>query len=90
MGGADMKRETFAKLIDELDAVEGVIFHLQQGRETEGTKTVHLVEHDAPNVQLLRATVTMPGDAWQALEAMKGLAWVLRHLCREVMGARND
>lgn len=80
-----MTPETFTALTDELDAIEGVIFHLQQDRATNGAKSVRLT-HDAPNVHHLHPEVTLPGAQWQALEAMKGLAWVLRTLCEEMRG----
>ena len=79
-----MTPETFTKLAEELDVVEGVIFHLQQACEAEGATPLTIAPHDAPNVQHLRPAVMMPGHEWQALEAMKGLAWVLRHLCEEL------
>jgi hypothetical protein len=82
-----MTPETHSKLADELDAVEGVIFHLQQRCETEGARQVKLAPHDNPNVKHIREAVTIPGDEWQTLEALKGLTWVLRQLCDELREA---
>lgn len=82
-----MTPETFARLAEELDAVEDVLFHLQARCEAEGARALPLAPPDVPNVQHIRPTVTLPGDTWQALEAMKGLAWVLRHLCEELRRA---
>ena len=79
-----MTPETFTKLADELDAVEGAIFHLQQACEAEGATHLTLAPHDAPNVQHMRPAVMLPGPEWQALEATKGLAWALRRLCEEL------
>ena len=88
---ADLQHpDRLAPIFAELDTLAEAIAGLQAGCSGDGARRMRLAD-PAPNVRPLRGKVMVPGDAWQALEALRGLTWAVRKLAEEVgKGAADE
>lgn len=75
--------DRLAPIFAELDALAEAIEGLQAGCKDDGAWRVRLAD-PAPDVRRLHDTATVPGDAWQTLEALRGLTWAVRRLAEEI------
>lgn len=83
----------FVAILAEIDDVSDVLEALQSDYERQGQTFICNGSHAGagPNVSALPAKLVMPGDTWQLLEAVRGLAWVVRTLAAEAnKGSGHD
>lgn len=82
--------DRLAPIFAELDTLAEAIEGLQSRCDGDGASRIRLAD-PAPNVRRLHGTATVPGDAWQTLEALRGLTWAVRALAEEIRkGAPHD
>lgn len=82
--------DRLAPIFAELDTLAEAIEGLQSRCEGDGAWRIRLAD-PAPNVRRLHGAATVPGDAWQTLEALRGLTWAVRKLAEEVgKGGADD
>lgn len=76
-------------ILATLDEIDEAISVFQERCEGDGAFQMMAAHHipDRPdNVTPIYRPVTVPGDAWQHLEAIRGLAWAVRKLAEEIGG----